>query len=75
MVPTRSPSAPGSPGGHRARRRAADAAAKLGVRPLTLDVTDDDSVAAAAALVEREQRHLDVLVNNAAVRPALKPVA
>ncbi|MTD52942.1 SDR family NAD(P)-dependent oxidoreductase [Amycolatopsis pithecellobii] len=55
--------------------KAASAAEKLGAWPLTLDVTDDDSVAAAAALVGREQGRLDVLVNNAAIRPELKPVA
>ncbi|MCG8916788.1 SDR family NAD(P)-dependent oxidoreductase [Actinokineospora sp. PR83] len=55
--------------------KAARAAEELGARPLTLDVTDDDSVAAAAALVEREHGHLDVLVNNAAVRSELKPAA
>ncbi|MEU0793285.1 SDR family NAD(P)-dependent oxidoreductase [Amycolatopsis sp. NPDC005961] len=59
----------------RGEGKAVDAAAKLGARPLTLDVTDDGSVAAAAALVEREQGRLDVLVNNAAIRPELKPVA
>ncbi|GLY38287.1 short-chain dehydrogenase [Amycolatopsis sp. NBRC 101858] len=55
--------------------KAASAAAELGVRPLVLDVTDDDSVTAAAELVEREQGRLDVLVNNAARRPELTPAA
>ena len=39
----------------------------LDARPLRLDVTDDQSVAAAAALLEREAGRLDILVNNAAI--------
>ena len=35
-----------------------------------LDVTDDASVAAAAALIEERAGRLDVLVNNAGDRPA-----
>jgi NADP-dependent 3-hydroxy acid dehydrogenase YdfG len=35
------------------------------VRTLALDVTDDDSMAAAVAAVEAEHGHVDVLVNNA----------
>ncbi|MFF9607232.1 SDR family oxidoreductase [Streptomyces sp. NPDC014684] len=38
-----------------------------GARPLVLDVTDPDSIAQAAAQVER----LDVLVNNAGISPSL----
>ena len=45
--------------------RAEQAAAQLGGRPLTLDVTDPASVAAAAA----EVADLDVLVNNAGISP------
>ncbi|MGP2437460.1 SDR family oxidoreductase [Streptomyces sp. JW3] len=41
-----------------------------GARPLALDVTDPDSVAGAAARVDR----LDVLVNNAGISPSLAPV-
>jgi NAD(P)-dependent dehydrogenase (short-subunit alcohol dehydrogenase family) len=41
------------------------AAGELGVRFLRLDVTDDDSVAAAVAELGRAEGHLDVLVNNA----------
>ncbi|MEU9118021.1 SDR family oxidoreductase [Streptomyces sp. NPDC048483] len=37
------------------------------VRPLRLDVTDDDSVAAAVAEVAHRYRRLDVLVNNAGI--------
>lgn len=40
-------------------------------RPLTLDVTDPDSIAAAAAQVER----LDVLVNNAGIQLSSAPPA
>ncbi|MFF2196161.1 SDR family oxidoreductase [Streptomyces sp. NPDC058157] len=55
-------------------REAVTAAAKelrdsgLPVEPLVLDVTDPESVRAAAAEVERTYGRLDVLVNNAAVR-------
>ncbi|MEW2625129.1 SDR family oxidoreductase [Streptomyces sp. NPDC048106] len=47
-----------------ARGRRAVEEIGAGARPLTLDVTDPDSVAAAAAQVER----LDVLVNNAGIQ-------
>jgi NAD(P)-dependent dehydrogenase (short-subunit alcohol dehydrogenase family) len=39
----------------------------LDARPLRLDVTDDASVAAAAAQLERDGGRLDVLVNNAGI--------
>jgi NAD(P)-dependent dehydrogenase (short-subunit alcohol dehydrogenase family) len=39
----------------------------LDARPLQLDVTDDASVAAAAATVERDAGRLDILVNNAGI--------
>ena len=39
----------------------------LDARALPLDVTDDASVAAAAALVEKDAGRLDVLVNNAGI--------
>ena len=50
---------------------AAEAAAALSaggadVRPIALDVTDDESVADAAGAVRRDPGRLDVLVNNAA---------
>jgi NAD(P)-dependent dehydrogenase (short-subunit alcohol dehydrogenase family) len=47
----------------------------IDVQPLTIDVTSDDSVAAAAAQIEREYGKLDVLVNNAGIlrrMPALE---
>lgn len=37
------------------------------IRPVALDVTDDDSVAAAVSEVEAVVGHIDVLVNNAGV--------
>ncbi len=46
-------------------RRAAD---ELGVRAVQLDVTDDNSVAAAVRTVEEAGAGLDVLVNNAGVQ-------
>jgi NAD(P)-dependent dehydrogenase (short-subunit alcohol dehydrogenase family) len=39
--------------------------AQAGLRTLALDVNDDASIAAAMAVVQREQGRLDVLVNNA----------
>lgn len=49
--------------GSRDLARGQAAAERLGARAVQLDVTDDASVAAAAATIER----LDVLVNNAAI--------
>jgi NAD(P)-dependent dehydrogenase (short-subunit alcohol dehydrogenase family) len=43
------------------------AADELGARFVRIDVTDDDSVAAAAADVERHEGSVDVLINNAGV--------
>jgi 3-oxoacyl-[acyl-carrier protein] reductase len=54
---------PGAPWGHDRRSRPDHRAA----RGLALDVTDDASVAEAAAAVEREHGRLDVLVNNAGI--------
>jgi NAD(P)-dependent dehydrogenase (short-subunit alcohol dehydrogenase family) len=56
--------------GHRvyatARRPESLAAlAARGIRTLTLDVTDPDSIAAAAAALAQETNRLDILVNNA----------
>lgn len=39
--------------------------AQAGIRTVALDVNDDASIAAAMAIVQQEQGHLDVLVNNA----------
>ena len=53
--------------GARDPERGAAAAAALGARFVQLDVTDDASVAAAAADVQRTEGVLDVLVNNAGI--------
>jgi NAD(P)-dependent dehydrogenase (short-subunit alcohol dehydrogenase family) len=49
--------------GARDAARGAEVAAQFGGRPLLLNVTDEDSIAAAAAVVSE----LDVLVNNAGI--------
>jgi NAD(P)-dependent dehydrogenase (short-subunit alcohol dehydrogenase family) len=51
------------------------AANELGARFVQIEVTDDDSVAAAAATVEAEHGSLDVLVNNAGISGGRVPVA
>ncbi|GGU96778.1 short-chain dehydrogenase [Actinomadura cremea] len=61
--------------GARDVRRGEDAARALGARPLRVDVTDDESVRRAAARVRDEAGRLDVLVNNAGIVGARKPVA
>src|SRR5690242_7974208 len=43
------------------------AAAELGARLVQIDVTDDESVVAAAADVEQHEGVIDVLINNAGV--------
>ncbi|MGH3715400.1 MAG: SDR family oxidoreductase [Micromonosporaceae bacterium] len=55
--------------GARDPQRGADAAAAIGDRArfVPLDVTDADSIAAAAKLVEAEYGRLDILVNNAGI--------
>src|SRR4051794_41183686 len=50
------------------------AAEELGGRFVELDVTDDDSVRAAAERVAAESGSLDVLVNNAGISGGFKPV-
>ena len=59
-------------GPHRAPRSprpepGAAAADALGARFVQIDVTDDDSVAAAAADVEQHEGSIDVLINNAGI--------
>jgi NAD(P)-dependent dehydrogenase (short-subunit alcohol dehydrogenase family) len=61
--------------GARDPRRGAEAAGELGARALLIDVTDEASVAAAAAGLEAEHGHLDVLVNNAGIPGGFKPPA
>lgn len=56
--------------GARDPARGAAAAASLGVRFVPIDVTNDDSVRAAAADVAAHEGHVDVLVNNAGVAGA-----
>ncbi len=58
--------------GARDRQRGADAAASLGARPVLIDVTSEDSVQAAAALIREQAGHLDVLINNAGISGARK---
>ncbi|MFG2375524.1 SDR family NAD(P)-dependent oxidoreductase [Streptomyces sp. NPDC048504] len=53
--------------GARDEERGAEAAAALGARFVRIDVTDDASVAAAAADVAAHEGVLDVLINNAGV--------
>jgi len=53
--------------GARDRERGADAARRLGARFVSLDVTDDASLAAAVTWVEEQRAGLDVLINNAGI--------
>lgn len=54
--------------GARDRERGEEAAAALGARFVPIDVTDDASVAAAAADVAEHEGRIDVLINNAGVQ-------
>jgi NAD(P)-dependent dehydrogenase (short-subunit alcohol dehydrogenase family) len=56
----------------RDERRGKAAAHQLGARFVQLDVTDDDSVSAAADRVGSDAAGLDVLVNNAGIGSPLK---
>jgi NAD(P)-dependent dehydrogenase (short-subunit alcohol dehydrogenase family) len=58
--------------GARDEHRGKEAASKLGARPLLIDVTSDESVAAAAKVLSDEAGHLDVLVNNAGIAGGAK---
>ncbi|MFJ8920348.1 SDR family oxidoreductase [Streptomyces sp. NPDC102415] len=60
--------------GARDPRRGQEAAERLGARFVQLDITDDDSVEAAAAFVRKDAGGLDVLVNNAGIVGVRKPV-
>jgi len=60
--------------GARDHQRGAEIAKHLGGRPLLIDVTNDQSVQAAADHVRQEVGQLDVLINNAGVGGAIKPV-
>ncbi|HET6356308.1 SDR family NAD(P)-dependent oxidoreductase [Streptomyces sp.] len=60
--------------GARDARRGHEAAARLGARFVRIDVTDEDSVKAAAEFIRDDAGRLDVLVNNAGIAGAGKPV-
>jgi NAD(P)-dependent dehydrogenase (short-subunit alcohol dehydrogenase family) len=53
--------------GARDPERGAAAAARLGVRYVGIDVTDDASVAAAAEDIARHEGYIDTLINNAGI--------
>jgi NAD(P)-dependent dehydrogenase (short-subunit alcohol dehydrogenase family) len=59
--------------GARDPERGQAAADGLGARYLALDVTDDESVRAAAARLEAEAGQLDVLINNAGIPGGFRP--
>jgi NAD(P)-dependent dehydrogenase (short-subunit alcohol dehydrogenase family) len=56
--------------GARSTERGQRAAAELGARFVQLDVTGDESVAAAVKVIEGAEGHIDVLVNNAGIMVA-----
>ena len=58
--------------GARDRQRGEDAAASLGARLVLIDVTSEDSVQAAAALIREQAGHLDVPISNAGISGARK---
>ncbi|WP_329128985.1 SDR family NAD(P)-dependent oxidoreductase [Streptomyces sp. NBC_01476] len=53
--------------GARDRERGQDAADRIGVRFVPIDVTDDASVAAAASDILEHEGHIDLLINNAGI--------
>ncbi|MBC6309431.1 SDR family NAD(P)-dependent oxidoreductase [Listeria sp. FSL L7-1582] len=53
--------------GSRDEARGKEAAAKLGVSFVVIDVTDEASVIQAAATIKKQEGRLDVLINNAGV--------
>ena len=59
--------------GARDLRRGSEAAHRIGARAVPIDVTDDESVRAAAKLVGDEAGSLDVLVNNAGIAGTARP--
>jgi len=61
--------------GCRDLERGKRAAAELGGVPVTIDVTSDASVTAAAAWISEQAGRLDVLINNAAVPGGFLPAA
>ncbi len=60
--------------GARDAERGRAAADTLGARFVQIDVTDDDSVAAAVSDVKAHEGHLDVLINNAGIPGRRAPV-
>jgi NAD(P)-dependent dehydrogenase (short-subunit alcohol dehydrogenase family) len=58
----------------RDEERGRSAAAAVGAIPIVLDVTSDESVNHAADLVQQQDGHLDLLVNNAGVTGPLRDV-
>lgn len=61
--------------GARDERRGKEAADEIGASYVQIDVTDDESVAAAAQNLADQHGHIDVLVNNAGVAGGFRPVA
>ncbi|MFC8533548.1 SDR family oxidoreductase [Streptomyces sp. NPDC057249] len=60
--------------GARDAHRGRTAAERLGARFVQLDVTDEDSAKAAAEFVRADAGRLDILINNAGIVGARKPV-
>ncbi|HEY5990137.1 MAG TPA: SDR family NAD(P)-dependent oxidoreductase [Streptosporangiaceae bacterium] len=58
--------------GARDEQRGKEAASQIGARLSLIDVSSEDSVGAAAALIREEAGHLDVLVNNAGISGGMK---